>query len=215
MKRVSISLDRSRADAHPLHRAVIDDDAVSEATVLAWDAGRPTPTTLSRLDCPRSAAEPLVEDLAAVESYALSADGERTYAFVRQRRFEMDARLADALAVPGVLVRPPVTFGADGSVRFTFVGTRDALGSLLERLDATGGYSLVGVDDYGGPAGSSRLTDRQREAVSVAVDVGYYDVPRTATMAEVASGLGCSESTASELVRKGQAAIVRAQVDRT
>lgn len=195
-----------------MHLAVIDADAVSSAAVLAWDAGRRTPTTLSRLDGPRSAVEPLVEDLQVVESYALSADGATTYAFVRQTRFEMDPRLADALATPEVLVLPPITYRSDGTVEFAVVGTRPALGDLLDRLDAAVDYSLTGVGEYGGPAGERRLTDRQREAVAAAVEVGYYDVPRTATLAEVAVELGCTESTASELVRKGQAAIVRGRV---
>lgn len=212
MKRVSLALDKAREDAHPMHRAVIDADAISTAAVLTWDTGRRTPTTLSRLDGRKSVVEPLVDELSVVDSYALSADGATTYAFVQQERFEMDPRLADALATPAVVVLPPIVFESDGTVEFTFVGTRGALDNLLADLDTAVDYSLTSVGEYGGPAGNGRLTDRQREAVEVAVAVGYYHVPRTGTMADVAAELGCSQSTASELVRKGQAVIIRGQV---
>ncbi|WP_115863857.1 helix-turn-helix domain-containing protein [Halorussus litoreus] len=212
MKRVSLALERSRENAHPLHRAVMNADDISTAEVVAWDVVRETPTTLSRLDGPEPAVEPLVEALPVVSSYALSADGATTYAFVQQERFEMDARLADALATPAVVALPPITYESEGTVEFTFVGTRSGVGDLLARLDGAVDYSLTGVGEYGGPGGTERLTDRQREAIAVAVDVGFYDVPRTGTMGDVATELGCTESTASELVRKGQAAVVRGQV---
>lgn len=213
MRRVSVVFDRSRQDAHPLHRAVIDAATISTATVLTWDASRPTPTTLSRLDAPPSVVEPLVNDLSAVDDYALSDDDGATYAFVQQEQFEMAPRLADAVAASGILALPPITYREDGTIEFTFVGTHDALQTLFEKLETAGDYEITSVGEYGSPAGRRRLTPRQREALKVAVSVGYYDVPRTGSMSEVGATLDCSESTASELVRKAQAAVVTGFVE--
>jgi predicted DNA binding protein len=54
------------------------------------------------------------------------------------------------------------------------------------------------------------LTPRQREALRVAIDLGYYDRSSQATHTDVAAALGCAPSTASEHLKKGEAALVRA-----
>jgi len=57
---------------------------------------------------------------------------------------------------------------------------------------------------YGEPGDTDPepLTDAQREALELALDVGYLDVPRTATLTAVADGLGVSEQSASERLRR-------------
>ena len=63
----------------------------------------------------------------------------------------------------------------------------------LERINE---YGSVGSDQYG-------LTDKQREAITVALEAGYFDEPRGATLGEVAAALDISEPAASGLVRRG------------
>jgi len=46
-----------------------------------------------------------------------------------------------------------------------------------------------------------------------AVDVGYYDVPRTGDTEAVAAALDCEPSTAGELLRKAEAAVVTDSVE--
>lgn len=52
------------------------------------------------------------------------------------------------------------------------------------------------------------LTNRQREALSVAWAVGYYAVPREGELTIVADELGCAVSTASNILRRGEARLV-------
>ncbi|WP_167939431.1 helix-turn-helix domain-containing protein [Natronococcus sp. JC468] len=47
------------------------------------------------------------------------------------------------------------------------------------------------------------LTDPQREALVVAVEEGYFAIPREATMDEIADRLGISTQSASERLRRG------------
>lgn len=51
---------------------------------------------------------------------------------------------------------------------------------------------------------SSDLTDRQREALQLAHEMGYYDVPRAATLAEVAAEIGVSHQAVSERLRRAE-----------
>lgn len=48
----------------------------------------------------------------------------------------------------------------------------------------------------------SSLTTRQREVLAVAVDRGYYDIPRQVTHADLADDLDCSAGTVGEHLRK-------------
>jgi len=64
-----------------------------------------------------------------------------------------------------------------------------------------------GVDIADTPA--DVLSDRQREAVLAALELGYHDQPRGATHEDVAATLDAAPSTASEHLRKAEAKLVR------
>ncbi|MXR22550.1 helix-turn-helix domain-containing protein [Halobacterium bonnevillei] len=46
----------------------------------------------------------------------------------------------------------------------------------------------------------------------MAVDAGYYDVPRTASQDDVAAQLDCAPSTVAEHLRKAEAALAGAAI---
>ncbi|MDS0299701.1 helix-turn-helix domain-containing protein [Halogeometricum sp. S1BR25-6] len=53
------------------------------------------------------------------------------------------------------------------------------------------------------------LTPKQSEALSLAVESGYFEVPRQVTLSEVADRLGISQQAASERVRRAADAVLR------
>jgi predicted DNA binding protein len=53
------------------------------------------------------------------------------------------------------------------------------------------------------------LTSKQSEALALAVDGGYFEVPRRVTLSEVADELGISQQAASERVRRAADAVLR------
>jgi len=57
-------------------------------------------------------------------------------------------------------------------------------------------YASLGTTDAG-------LTDSQREALLVALDRGYFEEPRNATLSDVAADLDISQPAASGLLRRG------------
>lgn len=80
---------------------------------------------------------------------------------------------------------------------------RDALAEfqrICEREDVD--FDLHRIYGESGESEPDPLTDAQREALRVALDVGYLDVPRTATLSAVADELGVSEQSASERLRR-------------
>lgn len=52
------------------------------------------------------------------------------------------------------------------------------------------------------------LTERQREAIALAVEKGYYDIPRGCTTAELARELGISDQAVTERLRRAIDALV-------
>jgi predicted DNA binding protein len=48
------------------------------------------------------------------------------------------------------------------------------------------------------------LTDRQQEVLQVAYDLGYYDVPRRSSTAEIASELDVDDSTVAEHLQRAE-----------
>ena len=70
---------------------------------------------------------------------------------------------------------------------------------------------LVRINEYGSVLeGSYGLTDAQREAVLLALDLGYFDEPRGVTLGELADELDITEPSASRLVRRGLRRLVSA-----
>ena len=89
----------------------------------------------------------------------------------------------------------------DGVMEFDLTATREgfeAFGDALEDGDQE--YELLSV--VHAADGTALLTERQRECVTAALRLGYFEVPRRATLAEVAEALGVDKSTASETIRR-------------
>ena len=51
-------------------------------------------------------------------------------------------------------------------------------------------------------------------AVETAAELGFYEVPREAGVAEVAAALDCADSTASTLLQEAEARVMRRLVGR-
>jgi predicted DNA binding protein len=56
--------------------------------------------------------------------------------------------------------------------------------------------------------GQYDLTEKQREALLRALELGYFEVPRSATLQDVADVLGISPKSVSERLRRGQTNLV-------
>jgi len=57
------------------------------------------------------------------------------------------------------------------------------------------------------------VTDEQREALELAFERGYFDVPRRTTLTELATELGVSDTAVSQRLRRGLSTILGATLD--
>ncbi|RMB25513.1 helix-turn-helix domain-containing protein [Haloplanus aerogenes] len=197
---------------HPMHAFEMRHDDIERAALLHWNTVLDeTNTMVFRV---RGDPEPFRAKLdarAATVAYSLTeaVDGV-FYCCVRDRVTEADRGYIDAFARGTLVVVPPVAFEPDGTTTVTLVGTPADIDAAVSELPAGLRATVESVGPYRRRAGSStpRLTDRQREAVAVAVDCGYYDSPREGTVADVAADLDISPGTAAEHLRKAEETVM-------
>lgn len=116
--------------------------------------------------------------------------------------------LIDRLQHSGVSVLFPVTI-EDGVATVEMRAPRTNLSRLREHFEELGVRFEVGyVYEVSEP--DQLLSPRQREFVEAAVERGYYEQPRGASLSELAEGFGVAKSSASETLRRAEAKIVSA-----
>ena len=192
-----------------LQLAAVSRDAVMN---LGWHSDG-SYTLLYRLTV--QSMEPLQEAIESnedVQQYELIVEDETSvYAFLHVSEHEVLSELLTITEEHALLLEPPFRFTERG-VRVTVAGEQESLQQAFDDVtdriavdvEWMGGYSPDRADTIG------RLTDRQREALSTAHQLGYYETPRQVSFEEVATELDCASSTANELLRRAESKIITA-----
>lgn len=208
MKRVTFVVEYPAALVHPVHREVVERDGVTRADVVTW-APVGSAATLMHYDADRETVAALLDAIEAVTDVSLVAGNDGTYAFVRQSEYAFADALLELVSAADAAFLPPLTFHGDRTASFEAVGEPSGLAAFYDDLAAVADTRVKSVHDFDQGDTPARLTDRQRRALTVAVALGYYAVPRTGAVADVAAELDCATSTAGELLRKAEAAVIR------
>jgi predicted DNA binding protein len=219
MRYLTIRLTSDDVLLHPLVPTLTDGSLFREALMLDWTVSLDPPrsTVLLYLDGDLGAFEAVLTDREIVlEHDVTDVGGDRGYAYVYSEPHPTEWALFETFSRPGLVVVSPIRYADDGSVSIRLVGSLERLRAAVEAIPETVETDIerVGEYDLGRPAVPGRLSDRQQEALTVAFEAGYYEVPREATRAEVAAALDCAPSTASEHLRKAERKVVRAQLGR-
>lgn len=94
----------------------------------------------------------------------------------------------------------------DTGIDVSIVGTQDALARSIAAYEARGiDVVLQRITDYAGPRTSlDAMTDRQREVLEAAYELGYFEMPRQASATDVAVELELDPSTVTEHLRRAE-----------
>lgn len=218
MKHLRLTVRVDTDAAPPFFTLLADAPPIVESRLLDWNMGGDGPATLLySIDGDATTFAADAPETPGVESVVTSdTDGGRTYALVVLRPLEtpLFAAIHRASSQPGLVVRTPILY-RDGNMTATVVGDPTPLQRALD--DAPDGVT-VQLDEIGRFRGQrdepvTTLSDRQREAVATALELGYYDRPRTATQADIADELDCTPQTAGEHLNAAEAKCVRAVLD--
>jgi hypothetical protein len=195
-----------------MHAFVCESPALDRATILERDARGETTTLLLHVGGDREAYERAVAAVPQVRRWTTTDDGEPGdgfYVYVRTNLRDREDAYREALDRESVLVVTPVELRADRTVRQTLVGESDQLTAAVECLPESIEVDVRWTGDYRRERGRG-VSERQREALSAAWRVGYYDLPRGGGLRAVAEELDCSTSAASDLLRRAERRLVAA-----
>jgi predicted DNA binding protein len=214
--RVRMTAHGREAAVHPMYDLMANAPFVERATAMQWNVTDGVLGILHYVEGDPDRFDAAVAEVDQVIDYEIEpVTSDAFYAYVWDELTELSRALFGAISGTGVVVVPPIRYCRDGTVLISTFGPADAIQETIDGVEApveltverVGG--LVGVPSMAGP----RLSDRQRAAVEAALELGYYEVPRAASQADVARELDCAPSTAAEHLRKAEATLARSLVD--
>lgn len=152
----------------------------------------------------------LREDADVLGHSVTSEDGRSALVFVHARPPPELRAFLELPRTHEVFFDFPLASTEDGRLRVVMVAESNAalegaLADLPSALELT--VERIGPYLAGGGPFLPDLTDRQREVLDAAIDIGYYEMPRRATQRELAERLGLSAGTVSEHLQKVEARV--------
>ncbi|WP_256686418.1 helix-turn-helix domain-containing protein [Halococcus qingdaonensis] len=212
MKYLRLRLGQSEGIIHPMHEFVASHEGYESYRLLQWNpaVGETNTMIFYAEGPPEPYAETLADVATVLEHEVVSTDGDGFYVYARERLDAGTRRLTDAFTHGSIVVMPPIDYRTDRTIGLTVVGTAASLQRALD--EAPPGVDVdvrrAGQYDAGRMDAASALSERQSEALTIALERGYYETPREATVADVAQELDCAPGTAAEHLRKAEAALV-------
>ncbi|WP_440991855.1 helix-turn-helix domain-containing protein [Haloarchaeobius baliensis] len=171
-----------------------------------------------------AAVERAFDDVSFVGSYTLIGEAGGTRRYQVAPGPDMEAHMGDAIddldglralaETEAIIDRIEVT--RTGWVQAGWFADRAAFDEFRSFWQSEGGFVLRRLTRDGEPEPpGDGLTDPQREALRTAYELGYFEVPRGASLADVASELDIGASAASERLRRAQTHLVETTVAST
>ena len=197
---------------HPMH-GFLDEGDGWRSELLTWRRlPDETLVTLFRVVAPRERYLDRLRAVDPIDRFETAPGDEGFYLKAYERLGGPLETFLGAFVDTEFLSVPPIAYRSGGRLSFGLIGPPNQLREVLSVVPDSIEVTVERIGSYGGGrrlAGAD-LTERQRAALRTARRVGYYDVPRTGAVADVAEAIDCSASTAGAHLRKAEAALVRA-----
>lgn len=161
---------------------------------------------LGRLRGDLDEARRLLGEHTEVLGYSISSEkAQNGLVYVHARPPAAMKKFLELPRIHEVFFNFPIGSTSDGRLRVVMLGEandvlRAALADVPPELDVT--IERIGPYPDAGGQLLTLLTDRQREVLDIALDLGYYDVPRQATHGDIAERLAISVGTVGEHLQK-------------
>ncbi|WP_267643977.1 helix-turn-helix domain-containing protein [Haloarchaeobius amylolyticus] len=131
-------------------------------------------------------------------------------AYVEYGQSSSLAELFAILTAYSLVLIPPVEYTDEypaSGIRLTVVGTEAAITQITSNIPSGIDLYPEHVGEYvpGGSQLEDLLTERQRDVFEVAVELGYYEIPREATHKEIAAAVDRAPATVSEQLQRIEA----------
>ncbi len=219
MKYLDLTLHQAERFRHPMEAFIRESDAVSREELVTFNISGSDDEEylLFYVEGDIDRYDAAVSGVDSVREYQLTpVDDDSFYAYVVEETRDSFAAFRRPFDERNLVVVPPVVWPCDGTIRMTVVGDGEDLHDMVAEIPDAIDVDVERVGDYDRRHGTvaGDLTDRQYEAVRVAVETGYYGEPREAALADVAEALDCATSTAAAHLRKAEARVMARLVER-
>ncbi|WP_265108652.1 helix-turn-helix domain-containing protein [Halosolutus halophilus] len=217
MKRVRITLAPAGEYAPPIYRLLAGGAAyLDRVEICNWNVATPPSAFLLWLRGDYRRFETELERRENVHEYEILPITDRECHCFFEGTVSSAARsLFENFTRGSLMTVPPIECNDDGSNTYTIIGserdTQAAIDGVPDGVDVT--VEAVGGETVAPESAVGRLSPRQREAIETALAIGYYDVPREATIDDIARELDCGTATAAEHLQKGESNLIAALFD--
>lgn len=211
MRYLRVRLEFSKQTRHPMHNFLVTHPEMDREELWAWRFLGETPAVLFHVVGSIEPYRQQIHDVDTIVDWTLTpVTDDSFYAFVRAEPTSVEWDWILAFAQESVVVIPPVVYTDAGAAIFEVLGNPNDLQSLVVDLPTGVDTTVERLGDHDRRRNpETLLTDRQQEVVTTAVDLGYYDVPREATVSDLATELEITDSTVSAHLRKAEATVMR------
>jgi len=212
MKSARVSLYHDTETLSPIHEGICTSPDLEREVILGGQAVDGVETITSYVYGEVAAYESLLTDLETVLEYDITPTDDGFFLYLRQELSGDGLSLLNALSQETVVVVPPIEIRSDQTIRLTLVGHSADLSAVIEALAVGVSIDILWTHDSV-TVTEAPASDRQLEALEVARELGYYEIPRRNGIETVADELGVAVSTTSELLRRGEANAIEGMLD--
>jgi predicted DNA binding protein len=94
----------------------------------------------------------------------------------------------------------------ESEIELSLAGPQESIADTISAYETAGlSTELRALGPYDGTQEpTDELTDRQREVIQTAFDMGYFEVPRSVSADEIADELGLDQSTVVEHLQRAE-----------
>lgn len=213
MRHVRLTLTPVGGVPHPLVEPLLESEYVTESKLLDVNLSNDNyPTLLLLIEGDHERFAAAIDAIPEMLDHDLTPIGDdRFYAYLRPETNPVIRDLLSTLTRDGLIIALSVVY-RNGSVRVELIGTANVLQAAIDDLPDGIRTDVTQVGEYTTDRESfaSALSDRQREAVETGLSLGYYEIPRQATHADIAARMGCAPNTASEHLQKAESKLIAA-----
>jgi DNA-binding CsgD family transcriptional regulator len=208
MRYVKVSLIPTEGDIDPVSGEIQQEPSLTREAILHINRlNDGTVVLLTQLRGDQEALLSILENHPAVISYNVSAVRDGLQAYIHAEPTHMASALLGLTQEHEFVLDTPIEYGPEGGFRVALIGQEETVRRAIEDVPDGIRVELEQLSDYDPELRelSSLLTDRQREILNTAADLGYYEVPRRATHQDIADELDLSTTTVGEHLRKIEA----------
>ena len=211
MRYVKVFMSPEDGDLHPAAENLADNPKVTRQAIQHLNLlNDGTAVTLSRLRGDRAELERILSETEDIIRWDVSEAGDDLQAYIHFVPNATTLALMELTREHELVLDTPIEYNSDGSIRVSVIGQDDVVQKGIDHVPDNVRLELEQLSDYDPELRelSSLLTERQREILDAAVEVGYYQVPRKATHEDIAALVGISTTTVGEHLRKIEARLL-------